>query len=164
MLNRVIRRRSLVLVLVCCFAVDGWGLSLSEKVSKDELGKMLAAREDWRPFPKAKERAGWGEVSESIGERFVKLAEGYLETEIPMLPATLYLEYQRIGNRSNYQDVWYERRKMLHCLVIGECIEGKGRFLDKIADVVWAICEESSWTWPAHISRQKAGVGLPDVN
>jgi hypothetical protein len=165
MWNRVVRRRSVVLmVLVCGFGGDGWGLSLSEKVSKDELGKMLVAREDWHPFPKAKDRDEWGKVSARIGGRFVKLAEGYLEDEIPMLPATLYLQYKRVGNRSNYQDVWYERRMMLHSMVVAECIEGKGRFLDKIADIVWAICEESSWTWPAHISPQKAGVDLPDVD
>nr|MBC8373756.1 heparinase [Planctomycetota bacterium] len=40
---------------------------------------------------------------------------------------------------------------------------GKGRFLDAITNAVWAICEESSWTFPAHIGAQKAGSGLPDV-
>lgn len=167
MFNKAVQAKVAVLTLmlvVCGLSDEVWGLSLSEKVSKNDLGKILLSREDWRPFPRAKDRDEWGKVSEGIGDRFVELAEGYLETEIPMLPATLYLEYQRIGNRSNYQDVWYERRNMLHCLVIGECIEGEGRFLDKIADVVWAICEESSWTWPAHISRQKAGIGLPDVD
>ncbi|MHC4542734.1 MAG: hypothetical protein ACYS74_23625, partial [Planctomycetota bacterium] len=68
------------------------------------------------------------------------------------------------GNRSNYEGLWKQRRTMLHCLVVAECIEGRGRFLDKIADVVWAICEESSWTYPAHIGPQEAGVGLPDVD
>jgi hypothetical protein len=31
-----------------------------------------------------------------------------------------------------------------------------------LANAIWAICEESSWTFPAHISVQKAGSGLPD--
>ena len=48
-------------------------------------------------------------------------------------------------------------------LVLAECVEGKGRFLDAAADALWAICEESSWCLPAHVSRQQAGVGLPDV-
>ncbi|MHC4489277.1 MAG: heparinase II/III domain-containing protein, partial [Planctomycetota bacterium] len=96
--------------------------------------------------------------------RFINLAEEYSQQDIPNLPAALYLEYKRIGNRSNYQDVWLERRKMLHCLALAECMEGKGRFLDDVANLLWAICEESSWTWPAHIGPQKAGIGLPDTS
>ena len=41
--------------------------------------------------------------------------------------------------------------------------KGKGRFLDDIADGIWAICEESFWGVPAHMGAQKRGVGLPDV-
>ena len=48
--------------------------------------------------------------------------------------------------------------------MLAECVEAQGRFLDGIANTLWAICEESSWCIPAHIGTQKAGVGLPDVN
>ena len=47
--------------------------------------------------------------------------------------------------------------------VLAECVEGKGRFLDDIADGIWAICEETFWGVPAHMGAQKRGVGLPDV-
>jgi len=47
-------------------------------------------------------------------------------------------------------------------LLFAECVEGKGRFLDDIANGVWAICEESFWGVPAHLGAQKAGSGLPD--
>jgi hypothetical protein len=46
---------------------------------------------------------------------------------------------------------------------MAECVEGKGRFIDEIANGVWLICEESFWGLPAHLGQQKAGVGLPDV-
>jgi hypothetical protein len=39
---------------------------------------------------------------------------------------------------------------MLANLALAECLEGEGRFLDPLLDVAWAICEESSWAWPAH--------------
>jgi len=48
--------------------------------------------------------------------------------------------------------------------VVAECIENKGRFLDPITDLIWAICEETSWTWPAHINPQEAGTDLPDAD
>ena len=77
--------------------------------------------------------------------------------------ATLFLGYVRTGNRERYQSVSYGRRERLATLVLAECMEGKGRFVDDIADGVWAICEESWWGVPAHLSLQKKGNGLPDV-
>ena len=44
-------------------------------------------------------------------------------------------------------------------------MEHKGRFLDEIADTVWAICEESAWQLPAHNSyvRDTPQLPLPDT-
>jgi hypothetical protein len=53
---------------------------------------------------------------------------------------------------------------MLQRLILAECLEGKGRFADDIANGVWLICEETYWGAPAHLGAQKAGVGLPDVS
>jgi len=144
-------------------ASNNRNISLGQLYSKEELGKILIPPSRWRPFPNASERKKWASIPENIRRAFINLGNEYLDKPIPSLPATLYLEYQRIGNRSNYQDIWYQRRKMLHCLVLAECMEGKQRYLDSIANVIWAICEESSWTWPAHVGAQKAGVDLPDT-
>ena len=155
------------LVAVCIHALGsvaiGQNVSLSESYPKQKLGEILIPRAEWRPFARAKDRPAWAAISGPIREKFVTLGQEFLGKDVPNLPATLYLEYRYTGNRSNYESVWSERRKMLHCLVLAECMEGKGRFLDAIANVVWAICEESSWTFPAHIGAQKAGSGLPDV-
>ena len=144
-------------------ASNGRNVSLSQLYSKEELGKILMPPSRWQPFPDASEREKWASIPENIRRTYINLGNEYLDKPVPFLPATVYLQYQRIGNRSNYQDTWYERRKMLHCLVLAECMEGKKRFLDSIANVIWAICEESSWTWPAHVGAQKAGVDLPDT-
>ncbi len=45
----------------------------------------------------------------------------------------------------------------LGLLVLGETLEGRGRFTDAIADGVWLICEESFWGVPAHVGAQKRG-------
>ena len=155
-------------LMTICIAIlslpsNSKGISLSELHSKEELGNMLVPRTQWHPFPKAHEREAWTSIPMNVRQAFIKLGEESLSKEVPSLPATVYLEFERIGNRSHYQDIWYERREMLHTLVLAECMEAKGRFLDAIANVIWAICEESSWTWPAHVGAQKAGVGLPDT-
>ncbi len=157
-----------ILSAIICFAfsnttLNGKNISLSQLYSKEELGKILIPQPQWHPFPKASEPDQWASIPENIRREYIKLGNDYLDKPVPSFPATLYLEFQRNGNRSNYQDVWYQRRKMLHSLVLAECMEGKGRFLDSLANVIWAICEESSWAWPAHVGAQKDGVGLPDT-
>ncbi len=163
----LLKRLLLITGMLCLAAVCGElraeNISLSRTYPKEELGKILLPRDEWHPFPKASERQAWEAIPEAARHAAVAQGEEYLGQEVPGLPATLYLQFRRVGNRSNYQDVWLQRRRMLHGLVLAECVEGKGRFLDALADVVWAICEESSWTWPAHIGAQKAGAGLPDT-
>ncbi|MFH1718188.1 MAG: heparinase II/III family protein [Planctomycetota bacterium] len=156
------------LIAVCIQGLSstasGENISLGELYPRQKLQSILLSRSRWQPFARAKDRTAWAAIPKPTRDKFISLAEEYLDRDIPALPASLYLEYRRIGNRSNYQDVWLERRKMLHCLVLAECMEGRGRFLDSITNVVWAICEESSWTWPAHVGAQKAGSGLPDTS
>lgn len=81
----------------------------------------------------------------------IKRAESYLTKEIPILPASVYLDYPRNGNRSRYEGIYFERRAMALNLAIAESVEKKGRFADKLMDVVWAIMEESTWIIPAHL-------------
>src|SRR5262249_47389575 len=95
--------------------------------------------------------------------RLLTLGEESLSKALPPLPATLYLGYARTGNRSDFEAVFFERRVMFQNLVLAECVEGKGRFLDAMANALWSICEESTWCLPAHVGVQKAGVGLADV-
>ncbi len=137
-------------------------ISLAESYPAEQLEEILISQPNWHPFPTIFEREAWEQIPEALQKEIMEHAEKYAEMEIPILPASLYLQFKRIGNRSNYQNIWYDRREWLHDLVVAECMENKGRFLDPIADLIWAICEETSWTWPAHIGPQKAGTGLPN--
>lgn len=84
-------------------------------------------------------------------EGILKRAEALLDESIPLLPASLYREYVTNGNRSNYEDIYFLRRDMAVTLAAAEAYENKGRFTEKLMDVVWAIMEESTWIIPAHI-------------
>ena len=90
------------------------------------------------------------EIPKEKGERMVKYAEGLLDKDIPMLLASVYREYVTNGNRSNYQDPYFLRRDMAVAFAVAEAYENKGRFTEKLMDVVWAIMEESTWIIPAH--------------
>ena len=103
-------------------------------------------------------------MPDSMIRRFIKDGEGALAFEFKPIPATLTLEFVRTGNRVRYEHASFDKRNALCGLVLAEALEHKGRFLDKILDGVWSICEESYWGLPPHLELQKAGYGLPDVN
>ena len=81
----------------------------------------------------------------------VKSAEEMLSEEIPFLPLSLYRDYQLTGNRVRYQALVNRRKLMALTLAMAESYEKKGRFTEKLMDVVWAIMEESTWLYPAHV-------------
>jgi len=139
-------------------------ISLAKSFPQEKMQEILIPLNEWHPFPKASVREAWERIPDAIQQIIIQKAEEVAELEVPVLQASVYLQFKRNGNRSNYQNIWYERRERLHVLVVAECIENKGRFLDSITDLIWAICEETSWTWPAHIHPQKAGTDLPDTD
>ncbi|MBC8185233.1 hypothetical protein H8E88_29420 [candidate division KSB1 bacterium] len=128
-----------------------------------KLKQIIIPKNEWRPYPKAGERESWQVVPEPVRNAHIKLGNKYLNTEWKHLPATVFLEYVRNGNRANFQRLSFDRRKKLASLVMAEVFENDGRFIDEIINGIWAICEETYWGVPAHVGMQKAGSGLPDV-
>ena len=136
---------------------------LAQRYTTEQLLPILIPRSSWQPYPTSADRSPWNALPASLRQSAVRTGETLLGYEWPTLPATLFLQYTRNGNRRNYEMPHFERRGRLNDLVIAECIESEGRFLDDIANGIWAICEESFWGVPAHIGRQAAGPGLPDT-
>ncbi|NWG11945.1 MAG: heparinase II/III family protein [Acidobacteria bacterium] len=161
-------RIALVLLILIGLS-SGMGVSrqqrslLAGRMTERELGAVLLPRGQWRPFPTVEDREAWNIVSGHLRAEYVRGAERLLGTTWPPLPASVFLEYVRNGNRSNFERISFERRARLATLVMGEVFENKGRFLDDIANGIWAICEESYWGVPAHVGVQRRGSGLPDV-
>jgi len=136
---------------------------LGELYPQEKIAKVLVTREKWHPWPTWNERSAWEALPQEVRDDLVANGEEYLGYDWPALPATLFLEFARNGNRSRYEHEHFARRRALNSLVIAECVEGKRRFMDDIVNGVWAICEESFWGVPAHVGAQKAGSGLPDL-
>lgn len=119
-----------------------------------DIESILRTEEAPPPFPHASDRSAWDAVRKKIGEQAVSQIISQGETAarepIPALPASLYLEFKRNGERAGYQNPRNVRRRNHTALTLAECLEYKGRFLDPLMDLTWAICEESSWASPAH--------------
>ena len=136
---------------------------LERQVAALDLTRVLATAESFRPYPTVADRAAWAAVPEPQRAAFVAEAERQLGLEWSILPASRFLDYVRDGNRGRYEALLFSRRSRLVLLVLGELLDGRGRFIDAIADGLWLICEESYWGVPAHVGMQKRGAGLPDV-
>ncbi|HAH26099.1 MAG TPA: heparinase [Prolixibacteraceae bacterium] len=137
---------------------------LSGKFSKEELSKLLIARDQWVPFPKIDDRAGWAKADPDMMKAYVKKAETYLNYEWPGISAVKSLLIERTGDRDEYQSVSFKKRQVLGTLLLAEIAENKGRFMDQIINGVWSICEESFWGVPAHLPKTKELSGLMDVS
>ena len=125
-------------------------------------GALLPPRE-WRPYPLLTERAAWDAIPSALRQAAVTRAQSIAGSPWPSLPATLFLEYRRSGNRSRYEAVRSDRRNRIRHLAVAECVENKGRFLDELVNGLWLTAEETYWGVPAHVGVQKAGVDLPDA-
>ena len=67
----------------------------------------------------------------------------------PHTTYTLYREFERTGLRGTFQSVYFARRAQLTLAVL-EMILGDEFRRDLIHDLLWAICEETTWVLPAH--------------
>lgn len=137
---------------------------LSGRFSSEELSKILIPRVQWTPFPRPDDRTGWEKADSEMLKNYLKAAEGYLSYQWPSIPATKSLLIERTGNRSEYESISFEKRRVLGTLLIAEIYENKGRFLDQIIDGIWSICEESFWGASAHLPKDKEYSGLMDIS
>src|SRR5215218_6551666 len=136
---------------------------LAGRVSEQQLAAMLLPAERWHPYPTIDERERWATIPTAIRQAYIQAAEKELGAEWGQIPATVTLRYVRDGNRAQYDGMNTQRRARLATLVMGEVLENKGRFLDEIANGIWAISEQTFWGSTAHLGVQKRGSGLPDV-
>ena len=118
----------------------------------------------FKPFPRASERNAYDALPDSLKENLIALGEKELGYEYPAIRATDYMAFIRTGNRVNFEDIYFARRHALNSLVVAECVENQGRFLDDIINGIFALCEESGWQLPAHNSKPgKPNELLPDT-
>ena len=113
---------------------------------KDEFAKYVLPLEDFRLFSDMDQLAFDDETKKSI----LDIAEEFLAVEYQPILAHSYMRYEKNGNRSIYENEYFMRRRTVWNLFLGEYVERKGRFLEKLIDGIWLILDECSWVIPAH--------------
>lgn len=112
--------------------------------------KNVSPNREFLPYPLYRDRAAWEAAPKELCRKYVALGEECKGTVWQSMPASWYMDFQRNGNRTRYETLYFSRRKTLFNLMLAECFAGTGAFLDDIINGVWAICEETTWVVPAH--------------
>jgi hypothetical protein len=154
---------SLLLVCISYAGISKEKRDLFQKEAAEiNLGQALIKDFSELNFPDYQSRAFWNSLPDAIKNEYIKDAGKYLDYDWPVVKATDYLEIIRSGDRR--QQVYSAPRAALVALVMGELVEGKGRFTDQIVNGVWYYSEQTWWGWSAHLTAQKAPHGLPDAD
>lgn len=132
----------------------------------DFLREKIPSRfSEYRPYPAIDARDEWESIPQEYRAFLVQEGEKYLGQKPEIFTATDWLAYSRTGNRTDFEGKYFARRRALCALVLSECCEDRGRFLEDIQNVLYLICEESGWQLPAHNTyvRDTPSLSLPDV-
>ena len=115
-------------------------------------------------YPTADDREAWEAVDDEWKKKAVKEGETYLHFSYPSLSAVDFMDFSKTGNRVRYEEKYFARRLALDALVLAECVENQGRFMEDIVNGIFFICEESAWQLPAHNAYKRDAVQyiLPD--
>ncbi len=127
-----------------------------------EITKILPEKfAPYAPFPPADVRAFWEGLEPDLAASLVAAGESRAGYGYPALPASLYLDFKRTGNRARFEERYFSRRRALNDFVLAECVAGDGRFLDGVVDGLDALCSECGWQLPAHNSYVRDTPQLP---
>ena len=119
-------------------------------MSAEEILRRLKARKREYDYPRAGERMFWEGLSEEIRQDLIANGEAAQAQSVAFLSVKDYMKFFRDGNRIDYETPYFRRRHALTALVLAECAEYKGRFMDDIAEYLWQILSEPVWCLPAH--------------
>ncbi|MCD8302173.1 MAG: heparinase, partial [Prevotellaceae bacterium] len=132
------------------------------KFEESGVAESFAAGKQWLPYPAYEDRDGWAALLGDSAVELIRRGEDYLDYQWKTVPATAYLAYERTGDRTAMESVNGANSGALLSLILAELAEGKGRFIDQIANGVWLNAQRYSWVLSAHQPRQHSGRSLPD--
>ena len=85
-----------------------------------------------------------------LAEIRAKAAE-YRAKPIETLKFSEFRLFSRTGDRETYQKCYFARRGRLACLALAAWFWQNQEDISALEDAIWAICDEYTWSLPAHI-------------
>lgn len=116
-------------------------------------------------IPTAEDTAAWQNVHGATVNAIAEKAEAMLSQPIPWVGLEHFREYARSGNRDQFREPSFARRRGVFALSIAYALEPRAELLDRLADLAWAVCDEGCWVQAAHVaSCSRHGNPLPEAD
>ncbi len=137
---------------------------IGKKFPKKWILENMIPAAQYHPYAKIEERGFWEGLDPELKQHLLDMGTTFLGFGWKGIPATYYLEFFRSGDRTCYEDTAFKKRLALGSLVLAECVQNEGVFLNDIINGIWSLCEESSWAASAHLQHSvKTNDVLPDA-
>ena len=120
------------------------------------VNRVLGAAGLIRLAPGIDVRDVWNGVSAGDRAALLTDAEEQAAGEWPLLLASDFARFQREGNRDRYETPYFERRRRIVTSTLAALLTGDERWVADVVDGVWLVCDEATWTLPAHASTAAA--------
>ena len=135
------------------------GLLLIFLVVTTLLGATPSAAQTPKLLPAYGDTFWRDSIPESMRQSYIAFGERYLGKPWHSLPASVFAEFKKTGNRTRYEALMFEKRRQLAAIVLAEAVEGRHRFTSDIIDGLQSTLEETWWGLPAHYKTE-----LPQAN
>jgi Heparinase II/III-like protein len=89
-------------------------------------------------------------LSTERGKAILEWANGATGEPIPTTSYTLYRRFRAAGERPPYEKPYFVKRRLLSQHAVGAWLTRDKVHLDRVNDLLWSICEETTWVLPAH--------------
>lgn len=118
----------------------------------NDIGNLLVTYEKFVPYVDLQDKT----VNAEFKNHIIDNVKKSINEQYPFLPASVYMQFKRNGNRTEYENIYFKRRNLLQSFFSAEMCEGQGRFTDLMIDGIWGILDESTWVLPAH-NKSRSG-------
>lgn len=108
-------------------------------------------------------REEWDGLSDKTKREIIKRADAYLDVPVPALNGADYILFSRTGMTAERDAAYRKRRRMLREFVLATCLHPDGRYDIPLVNILWAICEESSWLSVNNTFTEGKGVAFPGI-
>jgi len=113
-----------------------------------QIAGMLTAQPAGFGVP-CSNRAAWESKATALAPLVAEAVQA-LATPVPPFDSDAYLAFTRTGDRAPMERNLHSREGHFVSLVLAECVENKGRFIPRIAELMDTLVAMPSWTLSAH--------------
>ena len=96
--------------------------------------------------------------NKSLVEAAKKAANEIYDEKIEALSYSDFKLFKTCGSREEYEMEYMKHRKMLCAFSAMALLDEDEKWINKLCDALWAVCDEYTWALPAHLVKAETVV------